>query len=37
MENLRIVLNSGEIVGATAPLMNNELGNMSVLTRRGVM
>ena len=37
MENLRIVLNSGEIVGATAPLMNNELGNMNVLTRRGVM
>lgn len=37
MENLQVVLDSGELVGATAPGMNNEFGTMDVLVQRGVM
>ena len=37
MRNLKVVLNNGALVGEIAPDMNNELGNMSILTRRGVM
>ena len=37
MRNMRVVLNNGALVGEIAPDMNNELGNMNILTRRGVM
>lgn len=37
MRNLKVVLNNGTLVGEIAPDMNNELGNMNILTRRGVL
>ena len=37
MENLQVVLDTGTLVGETAPIMNDEFGNMDVLSQRGVM
>ena len=37
MENLQVVLDSGELVGATAPMMNDEFGDLDSLVKRGVM
>lgn len=37
LESMRVVLNNGALVGEMAPGMDVELGNISTLTRRGVM
>ena len=37
MENLQIVLDTGTLVGETAPMMNDEFGDLDSLVKRGVM
>ena len=36
IENINIVMDSGELVGAIAPSMDNELGRRTIYMKRGV-